>query len=441
MAEVTVAPKLPAMHVLVLGAGVVGVTTAFVLAESGACVTVIDRRPGPGLETSFANGGHLSASEVRSWASPMVPGYLAKWIGRADAPFRMPLLRWDPMLWRWGLRYLANCTPARYRANNEALLRLAHYSRAAMQEIVAASGVAFDHRPAGLLAVCRTAESLRQAVDESDSLARADLVHDQVVSAAECVRIEPALADSRGRGQIAGGLFSRDGGTGNAAAFTTGLAAACVAGGVTFRYDTTIQAIEHSDGRVTGVQTSVGRIAGDAIVLALANESRAIAAPLGLALPLYPVKGYSITVPMSESESRLPHIGILDEDRKIVLARFGSAVRVAGTAEFAGFDQRLDLRRVRPILDAARDLFPGPLDGIRPEHANPWTGLRPMTPDGPPIVGPDPRAPKGLFFNTGHGSLGWTLAAATARMTADYIGGRAPAVDSTPYSLARFRAQ
>mgnify|MGYP003344764124 FL=1 len=172
-------------------------------------------------------------------------------------------------------------------------------------------------------------------------------------------------------------------------------------------------------------------------MLALANTSRTVARELGLTLPLYPVKGYSITAPIDDAENRLPRMGILDDDRKIVLARFGGAIRVAGTAEFTGFDERIDLRRVAPILDAARELFPGPLDSLRPETANPWTGLRPLTPDGPPVLGPDSRAPAGLFFNTGHGSLGWTEAAGSARLVADCIEGKPTALDLTPYSLAR----
>ena len=424
------------MHVLVLGAGVVGITTAYALAEAGARVTVIDRRSGPAQETSAANGGHLSASQARPWATPAVPRQLVKWLGRADAPLRLPLARWDPELWRWGTHYLRNCTPGRYRANAQSLLRLAQLSRDALDRVVASSGVEFDHRAGGLLQLNRSAKSLDRAQRDAERL----LVEADLLTADDCARIEPALSSACARGLIAGGLLYRDAATGDAAKFTTALAAAAAHRQVAFRYDTDVERIEVARGTVTGLRTSTGWEAADAVVVALGMGSRALLAPLGIDLPLYPVKGYSITLPASPTEPRLPRIGIIDDDRKVVFARFGTTLRGAGTAEFAGFDTRIDDRRVRPIVAAAQELFPGPFDGATAADANAWTGLRPMTPDGPPILGAAPGV-AGLFLNTGHGPLGWTLAAGSAQLLADLVHGRTPPIDPAPYSVTRFRAQ
>ncbi|MBM3506358.1 MAG: D-amino acid dehydrogenase [Alphaproteobacteria bacterium] len=428
------------MHVVVLGAGVIGITTAHFLVEAGAKVTVVERRPGPAQETSAANGGHLSASQARPWATPSVPRQLVRWLGQAGAPLRLPLWRWDPGLWRWSLRYLSNCLPMRYRANTRALLTLAHYSHIMLQELVARSGIAFNHHPGGLLALYRSSASLERARAEIAALSGTGLVDDEVLGADECARIEPALQSARDRGLLTGGVFSPKGATGDAAQFSRALAEASGRRGVVFRYSTTVEGVECSGGRVTGVRTSAGVIGADTVVVALAMDSRSIAAAFGLSLPLYPVKGYSITVPIDSSEARLPHIGILDDDRKVVFARFGAEFRAAGTAEFAGFDMRIDHRRIWPILAAAQELFPGPLDCSTGETSASWTGLRPMTPDGSPVLGPVPGA-AGLFLNTGHGPLGWTLAAGSARAMVDVIQGRSPALDMAPYSAARFRAQ
>jgi D-amino-acid dehydrogenase len=429
------------MHVVVLGAGVVGVTTAYAFAEAGARVTVIDRHTGPAQEASAANGGHLSASQARPWATPSVPRQLVRWLGRADAPMRLSLWRWDPGLWRWGTRYLRNCTPARYRANTAAILRLARASQVGLRDMLGRSGVACDLHAGGVLALYRTATSYARARGDFDRFAGAgEASEHEVLSAEACARVEPALARARDRGFLAGGILSRDAATGNAARFTGELAAACAARQVAFRYDTRVERIDSASGRITGVQTSGGLIAADAVVVALGMGSRPLLASLSVDLPLYPVKGYSVTVPIASDEPRLPCIGILDDDRKVVFARLGNRFRAAGTAEFAGFDTRLDERRIRPILVAAQELLPGPLDAVTPATAGAWTGLRPMTPDGKPAIGAV-SGYAGLYVNTGHGPLGWTLAAASARMVADLAHGRAPEIDPEPYSVARFRAQ
>ena len=426
------------MHVLVLGAGVVGATTAYLLAKDGARVTVIDQRPGAGQETSAANGGHLSASEARPWATPAVPRQLVRWLGQADAPLRLPLHRWDPMLWRWGLRYLANCRPAPYRANTAALLRLARFSERQMAELVSAARVEFDFRPGGLLSVYRSRTSLAHALRESRDLAGENLVDDVALDPAACVEREPALQSAQQRGLIAGGIFTRDGATGDAARFAVGIAQRAEELGVEFRFGLPVRGLIRNGGRVVGASTSASPLRADATVLALGMGSRSVAATAGIDLPLYPVKGYSITLGVASSEQGLPHLGILDDDRKVVYARFADALRAAGTAEFSGFDRRIDERRVAPILASVRDMFPGPFEDMSVARAAPWTGLRPMTPDGPPILGPVAGVP-GLILNTGHGPLGWTLAAASARLVADWLGGRTLSLDAAPYSVERFR--
>jgi D-amino-acid dehydrogenase len=426
------------MHVLVLGAGVVGATTAYLLAKDGARVTVIDQRPGAGQETSAANGGHLSASEARPWATPAVPRQLVRWLGQADAPLRLPLHRWDPMLWRWGLQYLANCRPARYRANAAALLRLARFSEREMAGLVPAARIEFDFRPGGLLSVYRSATSLERAARESRRLAESNLVDDELLDAAGCVAHEPALDSAQRRGLIAGGIFTRDGATGDAARFSVGMTQRAAELGVEFRFGLPVRGLIRNGGRVVGASTTVDAVRADTTLLALGMGSRSVAATAGVDLPLYPVKGYSITLGAASDEQRLPHLGILDDDRKVVYARFADALRAAGTAEFAGFDRRIDERRVAPILAAVREMFPGPFDDVPVARAAAWTGLRPMTPDGPPVLGPVPGVP-GLLLNTGHGPLGWTLAAASARLIADWLGGRTLSLDAAPYSVERFR--
>ena len=426
------------MHVLVLGAGVVGVSTAYVLAKDGARVTVVDQRPGPGQETSAANGGHLSASEARPWATPSVPRQLVRWFGQAGAPLRLPLQRWDPMLWRWGLQYLSNCRPSRYRANAAALLNLARFSQRELHAMAEASRASFDLRPGGLLAIYRSQASLQRAHAEMERLTAAQLVDDEVLTGPECVLREPALASAQDRGLLAGGIFSRDGATGDAARFSVEVAARAEQLGAEFHFGLPVRGLIRSVNRVVGASTTIGAIRADATVLALGMGSRSVAATAGVRLPLYPVKGYSITLGAAASEARVPQLGILDDDRKVVYARFSDALRVAGTAEFAGFDRRIDERRVAPILAAVQEMFPGPFDGVTIAASAAWTGLRPMTPDGPPVLGPAAGLP-GLFFNTGHGPLGWTLAAGSARLIAEWLGGRALSLDAAPYSVERFR--
>lgn len=421
------------MQVLVLGAGVTGIMTAWFLARDGAEVTVVDRRPGPAQETSFANGGHLSASQSRPWAMPEAPIQLLRWIGRRDAPFRLPL-HWNPPLWRWGLSYLANCRKSRVRTNAQTLQQLARFSQTALLALAEEQGLQFSLRTSGLLAVFRDTRALVRAARRAEELGGAT-GPEQALDAEACANLEPALGDAAAAGHIAGGIFSSDGGTGDAHAFTATLAESCAATGVRFRYGLDVLRLKSQRGRVSGVETSDGDIAAEAVVLALGPSSRTVAASAGVRLPLVPVKGYSISFP-APADDRLPSLGILDEKFRVVTSRLGSRFRTAGIAEFGATNTRVDDRRAETLLTALHDLYPAaPLPDVA--AASPWAGLRTMTPDGPPLLGPVPRV-LGLYLNTGHGPLGWTLAAGTARMVADSVGGRKPAIDYTGLTLARF---
>ena len=421
------------MEVVVLGAGLAGVTTAWLLAREGAQVTVLDRRPGPALETSYANGGHLSGSGSRPWTTPAAPQQLWRAVGRSDAPLRMPL-RWDPPLWRWGIAALRNCSAARYRANTLTLQRLARLSRDVLEHERA--GIDFEYRPGGVLAVYGTQESLAAAAAESEWLAREGFAGEAPLAANDCALLEPALAPAVQAGRIAGGVLAHDAATGDAHAFAAAVAERGQADGVSYRYGIDIHGLRRSGRRVSGVDTSEGFFPADATVLALGCESTAVARTAGLKIPVVPVKGVSVTV---AATGALPALGILDAERKVVTARLGAEFRAAGLAEFAGADHRIDFARVRLLLDAVGALYPGAsLPGTG--DARPWTGLRPMTPDGPPILGPAPARSgcAGLFFNTGHGAMGWTLACGSAALIADWIGGRVPRVDPAGLTLDRF---
>lgn len=421
------------MRVLVLGAGVAGITTAWFLARDGAEVTVVDRQPGPALDTTFANGGHLSASQSRPWATPEAPGQMLRWLGRRNAPLRLPL-RWNPPLWRWGLSYLANCRSARTRANTRTLQRLARYSQAMLFALAEEQGLRFDLRTLGVLAVFREPRALDRAAREAEDLGGAE-GSEQALDADACASLEPALADAVGSGRIAGGILARDGATGDAHAFTVALAESCAAAGIRFRTGVDVARLNTKGARVTGVETSDGVFAADAVVVALGQASRAVAATAGVRLPLVPVKGYSVSFP-APADGSLPSLGILDEDAKVVTSRLGDTFRAAGTAEFGDGGTRVELRRAATLLAGLHGLYPAAsLPNVA--AASPWAGVRAMTPDGPPLLGPVPRI-AGLYLNTGHGPLGWTLAAGAARMVADWAGGRDLAIDSAGLTLARF---
>ena len=416
------------MRVLVLGSGVIGVSTAHYLAQAGHEVTVVDRQREPALETSFANAGEISPGYSAPWAAPGLPLKAIKWLFMRHRP----LVIWpvpDPAMWIWGLRLLYNCTEGRYDVNKNRMLRLAEYSRACLEALRDDTGIRYDERMQGTLQLFRTEEQVEGAAADIAILEHFGVRY-ELLDRAGCVRAEPALA--RVQQKIAGGLRLPGDETGDCFKFTQSLARIAARAGVTFSQSVEIRAL-HADGdRITGVATDAGDLAADAYVVALGSYSPLMLRPLRIAVPVYPVKGYSLTVPIADA-TRAPESTVMDETYKVAVTRLGDRIRVGGTAELKGYDLTLREARRDTLDHVVTDLFPGGGDVSR---ATFWTGLRPMTPDGPPVVGPTRYS--NLYLNTGHGTLGWTMAAGSGRVLADLISGRSPEIDLHGLTLARY---
>lgn len=413
------------MKVIVLGAGVIGVTAAYYLAKAGAEVTVIERQLDVARETSFANGGQLSVRSVGPWANPHAPGVALRSLGRADAPLIMRL-RADPAMWSWVVKFLRNCTARRARHNLTLLRRIATYSGDSLAALCEDTAIAFDRRRQGILCLYRDRRSFDKAARELDGAAEME----RAVTPAECTRIEPALAEVEAK--LSGGIYYPKDESGDARRFTEELAAICREQGVTFAFGTNAVRFRATGDRVTGIETDDGLERADAYLLCLGSFSSRLARGLGIRLPIYPVKGYSVTIPVA-SQNIAPEVSIHDEELKIVISRLGDRLRAAGTAELTGYDARIDPVRSEAVLKGLFSLFPNSGD---PKKATFWAGLRPMTPDGLPILGAA-RYPN-LFLNTGHGTLGFTLGCGSGRVAADLVMGREPAIDLTGLGPERF---
>jgi D-amino-acid dehydrogenase len=407
------------LRVIVLGAGLVGVASAWYLQKAGHEVIVLERQPGAGLETSFANGGQISVSHAEPWANPQVLPKVLKWLGREDAPLLFRL-RWDPALFRWGLRFLAECRPGRTRENIRAIVAMALYSRRLLGELRAETGIAYDQLQRGILHFY-TDEREFSAASEAAALMREFGCERNVVSADECVRIEPALVTVRDR--LVGGDYTHDDESGDAHRFTQALASLAAGRGVTFRYATTVDRLDVAGGAFAGVVAGGEHIVADACVAACGSWTGALLAPLGIRLPLYPAKGYSATVPLG-ADSVAPTVSLTDDGYKIVFSRLGQRLRIAGTAEFNGFNTELNPVRCSALMRRAGELFPDLRPAGAPEF---WCGLRPATPSNVPLIGRSPVA--GLWLATGHGTLGWTMACGTGAAVADLLSGRRPEPD------------
>jgi D-amino-acid dehydrogenase len=416
------------MKVLVMGAGVVGVATAYYLAKGGASVTVVDRRLGAALETSFANGGQISANHATPWAVPGAPLKALKWLGRVDAPLLVHL-RWDPALAAWLLRFLANCTRKRLRVNIERALRVALYSRTQLAALRAATSIEYDQLTRGILHIFRNRRDYREALSSVDLMNRLGCER-RIVTAQECVALEPALAYAREK--LVGGIFSPSDESGDAHTFAVRLAQCCAGLGVDFRWGETIWRLRSAGQRITGVETDAGVVEADVYVIALGSYSPLLLRPLGVSLPVYPGKGYSVTIPIG-GHAGAPMVSLIDDEFKMVYSRLGERLRVAGTAEFIGWDASVTEARARVLLARAVELFPDCGDFGRAEF---WAGLRPSTPDGVPVLG---RAGfDNLFLNTGHGTLGWTMACGSGRLVADLMLGRTPEISLDGLGIERF---
>ncbi|MFT4012061.1 MAG: D-amino acid dehydrogenase [Paracoccus sp. (in: a-proteobacteria)] len=416
------------MKIVVLGAGVVGVTSAWYLAKAGHEVTVVDRQPGPALETSFANAGEISPGYSSPWAAPGIPLKALKWMFQRHAPLVIQP-RLDMHRLGWMAQMLRNCTHAAYAVNKSRMVRIAEYSRDCLALLRDETGIEYDQRTQGTLQVFRKQEQLDGAGKDIEVL-RADGVPFEVLDRAGCIAAEPGLAGAAGR--IVGGLRLPGDETGDCFKFTNRLTEMAEALGVQFRWGVNIKGIEAEGGRVSGVETDQGRLVADRYVLALGPHSPQLARPLGLRLPIYPLKGYSLTIEI-EDESRAPVSTVMDETYKIAITRLGNRIRVGGLAEIAGYDLSLNPRRHATLAKSVGEMFVG---GGNPDKARFWAGLRPMTPDGTPIIGATPIP--NLFLNTGHGTLGWTMSAGSGRVLADLISGRAPDIETVDLGYARY---
>jgi len=416
------------VKIVVLGAGVIGVTTAYHLLRDGHEVTLIDRRPGPGLETSFANGGQISASHSTPWSNPSTPLKLLSWLGRANAPLAFHFST-DPALWRFLFSFLANCWPAVSKANAATVLRIALYNRAVLTDIRELTRVEFDAEDRGILHLYRSQREMQRALGAAAHLRRLGLALEDL-DADACATLEPALEGHCGT--LAGGIFSPGDLSGDAHAFTNGLARYCADAGAHFELENPITQLTYSGDEITGVMTKRGVLTADRYILALGSYSPLLLQPLGIRIPIYPAKGYSASVPIAGT-NWAPRVSITDDDHKIVISRLGDTLRIAGTAEFNGYNTDLDPKRARAVLDAGGNLFPKVLEH---EDAELWTGLRPLTPDGVPIIGRTPYS--NLILNTGHGTLGWTLACASGRIAADLATGQEPEHDISNLGMERF---
>ncbi len=412
------------MRVIVLGAGVVGTTAAWYLARAGHTVTVLERREDAALETSFANGGQISVSHAEPWANPGAPATILKWLGREDAPLLFRL-RADARQWSWGLRFLLECLPSRTFANTRAILALGLYSRAELQRLRADTRIDYDQQTRGILHFYTDAGEYERAARHAEQMREFGM--DRVVkTAAECVAIEPALADATVT--IAGGDYSATDESGDARKFTQALARRAMAFGVSFLYGRSIKALLREGDRIAGVVSTApeGRDehhAADAYVLALGACSAPLARSVGVALPIYPAKGYSLTLPLG-ADDVAPTVSLTDEAQKIVFSRLGQRLRVAGTAELNGYDTSLNAVRCEALLARTAQLFPRAGDRRLAQF---WTGLRPATPSNVPIIGRSRL--RNLYLDTGHGTLGWTLACGSGRALADIVSGVVPEID------------
>ena len=416
------------MKIVILGAGVIGTTSAYYLAQAGHQVTVLERQPGPALETSFANAGEVSPGYSAPWAGPGVPLKAIKWLLMQHSPLVIkPML--DAAMWRWGAAMLRNCTQARYRVNKARMVRLAEYSRDCLKQLRADTGIRYDERMQGTLQLFRTQKQLDGTAKDIEILQQYGVPY-RLLDRAGYLKHEPALAGVQHK--FVGALQLPGDETGDCFKFSQALAERAKALGVQFRFDVNVQGLMHDGTDITGVATGGGMVTADSYLLALGSHSTAMLRPLGLPIPVYPVKGYSITVPITDP-AQAPESTLMDESHKVAVTRLGDRIRVGGMAQLSGFDMALDPVRRRTLEFVVNDLFPRGGDVSRAKF---WCGLRPMTPDGTPILGPT-RLPK-LWLATGHGTLGWTMAAGTGRLLADWMSGRAPEIDAEGLTIARY---
>ncbi|HTJ97766.1 MAG TPA: D-amino acid dehydrogenase [Rhodocyclaceae bacterium] len=414
------------MRVLVLGAGVVGTTAAWYLADAGHEVAVVDRQPQAGLETSFANGGQISVCHAEPWANPNVLPYIIKWLGHEDSPL-LWRLRADPAQWAWGLRFLRECTPARTRANIIAIIKLALHSREQLQALRNKLKLQYDHLERGILHVYTDEREFEHSLPQA-ALMR-EFGCDRIVkSAAECLEIEPSFKYSSV--PLVGGTYTAEDESGDACKFTQELAKRCLERGVSYRYGVNVVKLETVAGQISGVRLSNGELlTADRYVVAMGSYTPLLLKPLNINLPIYPGKGYSATLKLRD-DAIAPFVSVTDDGHKLVFSRLGQRLRIAGTAEFNGYNTELNPVRCEAIIKRTQELFPQASSDEAPVF---WTGLRPATPGNVPYIGVSSYS--NLFVDSGHGTLGWTMACGSGQLLADLVSGKPTAIDATPYKL------
>ncbi len=409
------------MRIVVLGAGVVGVTSAWYLARAGHEVTLVDRQAGAGMETSFANGGQVTAGHAEPWARPSVLPKVLRWLGREDAPllFRP---RADRAQWQWALRFALECLPGRFEGNTRQLAGLARYSRDCLAELRGETGIEYERVARGILHFCTEHAEFEALAKHAEDMRRLGIER-EIKSAAECHDLEPTLRASQAR--VVGGVYSPQDESGDAHEFTVRLAQLAEQEGVRFLRRMTVESLETEGGRVSAVRAGGERLLGDGFVVSLGSYSARLLAPLGISIPVYPLKGYSVTLNLPPDVlAQAPTISLTDEGHKLVISRFGARLRCAGTAELTGYDASINAKRCEAIVARLQVLFPVLARAGAGEF---WAGLRPATPSNVPVIGRTRLA--NLYLNTGHGTLGWTLAAGSGRALADLVAGRRPDVD------------
>ncbi|AVJ27901.1 D-amino acid dehydrogenase [Achromobacter spanius] len=416
------------MHVIVLGSGVIGTTTAYYLARQGAKVTVLDRQPAAAQETSYANAGQVSPGYSTPWAAPGIPLKAFKWLFQKHAPLA---IRLDGSLFqlKWMAAMLANCSADRYAVNKERMLRLSEYSRDCLRELRTSTGIHYEERTRGTLQLFRTEAQMEAARRDIAVLEEVGVPY-ELLDRHRLVTAEPALANSAHK--LAGGLRLPNDETGDCQLFTRRLADMAAELGVEFRFGESVAGLNTAGGQITGVRVGNEVLTADRYVAAFGSYTRAFLEPLGLDLPVYPVKGYSLTIPMKD-EAAAPVSTVLDETYKVAVTRFDQRIRVGGMAELSGFDLRLKDARRKTLELVVNDLFPGSGHVAEAEF---WTGLRPMTPDSTPVVGATRY--NNLYLNTGHGTLGWTMACGSGKLVADLVMGQRPAISTDGLGLSRY---
>ncbi|WP_312124524.1 D-amino acid dehydrogenase [Pseudomonas sp.] len=416
------------MRVLVLGSGVIGTVSAYYLARAGFVVVVVDRQEGPALETSFANAGQVSPGYASPWAAPGVPLKAIKWLVTQHAPLAIRPTG-DIHQYLWMAQMLRNCTAERYAINKERMVRLSEYSRDCLDELRAETGIAYEGRQLGTTQVFRTQQQVDAAAKDIAVLERSGVPY-ELLDRDGIARAEPALAHVKDK--LAGALRLPNDQTGDCFLFTNRLAELARQLGVEFRFGQKIERLEAVGDRLNGVWIDGQLITADHYVLALGSYSPQLLAPIGIKAPVYPLKGYSLTVPITNGDMA-PTSTILDETYKVALTRFDNRIRVGGMAEISGYDLSLNPRRRETLEMIVNDLYP---QGGDLQAATFWTGLRPTTPDGTPIVGATRY--RNLFLNTGHGTLGWTMACGSGRFLADVIGRKRPQISAEGLDISRY---